>query len=61
MVENVAGTTFDRIAPTKDLFLSSESLQKQKKTQNREVTKLLSLKRIEHAHTNKEESQRNAT
>lgn len=30
MVENVAGTTFDRIAPTKDLFLSSESLQKTK-------------------------------
>ena len=26
MVENVAGTTFDRIAPTRDLFLSSESL-----------------------------------
>lgn len=26
MVEKVAGTTFERIAPTKDLLLSSESL-----------------------------------
>lgn len=26
IVENVAGTTLDRIAPTMDLFLSSESL-----------------------------------
>jgi hypothetical protein len=26
IVENAAGTTFDKIAPTKDLFLSSESL-----------------------------------
>lgn len=30
IVENVAGTTLDKIAPTKDLFLSSESLYMKK-------------------------------
>lgn len=33
MVENVAGTTFERIAPTKDLLLSSDSL-----CNNQEIT-----------------------
>lgn len=30
IVENVAGTTFDKIAPTSDLLLSTESLQESK-------------------------------
>lgn len=35
MVENVAGTTLDRIAPTRDLLLSSESLLKNETTVNK--------------------------
>lgn len=30
IVENVTGTTFDKIAPTSDLLLSTESLQESK-------------------------------
>lgn len=41
MVENVAGTTFDRIAPTRDLFLSSESLQKKRKEKVKVRTKII--------------------
>lgn len=35
IVENVAGTTLDRIAPTRDLLLSSESLLKNETAVNK--------------------------